>query len=326
MSAFLVNLNAACYAQNNVINGNNNNITINNNISNINNLENDDEEKVLNVDSESALCHAVKSAANNKNSVKKIVVTKNIFLSQPLAIESSVDIDLDGHKITIKNPDAQILIGKKNIIRKSYEVYNPGRFVSSDDYVWVDGTRIIRHNTVYVPGHNETYYRYETYYKKDITVSISNGNIKGCTPANAEHTKKAYWHMNAYGKDGETPKEIFNLISGKLFLNNVSVVCGNGSNGGNATYSAVWHIPLIGGGDGADGGRGGDGGSVFFSEDGSVTVDSWCKFVLGKPGNGGKGSKGNPDCWILKGSKGRDGKKGRKGYLINEKSKISFVN
>ncbi len=322
-----MSLNFACYAQNNISLGNNS-ITITANINNISNyLENDDDdEEVLNVDSESSLCHAVKIATNNTNSVKKIIVTKDISLSQPLVIESNIDIDLDGHKITIKDPEAQFLIGKKNIVEKSYEMHIPGKFVSRDDYIWVNGTRIIKHNTVYVPGHNETYHRYDVHYEKDITVSISNGNIKGCTPDNAEHTEKAYWHMDAYGMDGGTPKEVFNLISGKLFLNNVSVVCGNGSNGGNATYSAVWHIPLIGGGDGADGGRGGDGGSVFFSEDGSVTVDSKCKFVPGKPGRGGKGSKGNPNCWILKGSTGRDGKRGRNGSLINERSKISFVN
>ena len=330
MSAFLIGLNAPCFADSNtpvsnVINGNNNNITINNNINN-NCSENSNSEKILNVDSESSLCHAIKSASNSKNNIRKIVLTKDIFLSQPLTIESSLDIDLNFHKITIVDPNAQILIGKKTITRESYQVYYDGRFVPQVERVWVNGNLISKETNVYVPGHYETRYRNNASYEKDITVSISNGDINGCTPADAKNTEYAYWFINAFGHYGYTPKAVFNIISGKLFLSNVSVMCGNGSNGGNATYSAVWHIPIIGGGDGADGGDGGDGGSVFFSEEGFVTVDSMCNFVPGKPGKGGKGSKGNPDCWILKGSTGRDGRKGKNGLIINDDSKISFIN
>lgn len=206
--------------------------------------------------------------------------------------------------------------------------YNPynnaeysNRYNVSNTY---NTSNTVEYEDIWVPGYYETKYKNVYEYNNDICVSISNGKIFGHDAPNADSKEHAYWYSDAHGYDATSPKTMFELISGKLFLENVLVKCGNGGKGGNATYSSVWHIPVFGGGNGGNGGKGGNGGSIFNSDEGKVFIDRDCILNVGKGGNGGKGSKCNPNYWILSGSHGKNGKNGSEGNIINDESKISM--
>lgn len=254
-----------------------------------------------------------------------MVLTKDLYIKNKLTIESNLTIDLNKHKLIFENPDVQISIGKKKLCRKGHPVTHGGchekrtketryydehgkKYITKieDCYVWVPEYKTIE---------------YIDYYEYDdkLEVIIKNGFIEGANGQKVEDKKSAYWFWEANGGDGCTPVEVFNLVSGQLNLKNVQVVAGNGSNGGNATYSALWHVMLIGGGDG------GDGGSIFFADQGMIVADN-SDFFPGRGGIGGKGSRPNPNYWLWSGSYGKNGKDGKRGKIINENSKLLKIN
>ena len=276
------------------------------------------------IDSEDLLRYWILSKDINK---PELVLTKDLYIKNKLAIESNLTIDLNKHKLIFENPDVQILIGKKISFKVPYQVKHKGHFekrTKETRYYDEHNKKYITKKEdydVWIPEYESTEYEERYRYDDNVRVNIMNGFIEGANGKKVEDQKSAYWFWEAYGDDGCTPAEVFNLVSGQLNLKNVQVVAGNGSNGGNATYSALWHIPLIGGGDGGDGGNGGNGGSIFFADHGMV-ISRNSNFFPGQGGIGGKGSRPNPNYWLWSGGYGENGKDGKRGKIINESSAL----
>lgn len=189
---------------------------------------------------------------------------------------------------------------------------------------------ITKTEDVWIPGYYETKYKY-IYDYPEISVKFQNGIIdKNTLTKNAldgaSASKNAYWRREANGEDGKTPTPMFKLISGNLVLKNLTVLGCDGGNGGDATYSALWHTPFLGinGGDGGNGGCAGNGGDIFCSEKGTVTIDKNTNKRLypGEAGIPGKGSEANPNYWLIPSFDGEDGEKGRNGKVINNNEKL----
>ena len=303
------------------------------------------DENIVEVDSEFSLIKNININNLSKNKNLKLVLTQDIELHKSLSLSSDVDIDLNGYKIILKNSNASLIVGKQTLVSTiPYQVYHEGHFekkskVSTDynnEYYYgnVHGnlnsfnkSETVTYEDIWVPGYYKTEFRYVYEYSDDVCVNICNGQILGKDACCAPPSKNAFRFSEACGKNGTSPATLFKLVSGNLFLKNVKVKSGNGGDGGDATYSAICHIPLFGGGDGGNGGNGGNGGKggdLFFSDKGKVFVDKNCVLKVGRGGKGGKGSKCNPNYWIFKGSDGHDGNCGQDGTLINYESRIVF--
>ena len=285
------------------------------------------EKIILNADSEASLKSQIIFATKNKEKNIEIELTKDIPINNTLILDSNINLNLNKHVLKISNPNAQIEIGKKSLIGKfPYQVYHEGYFetvldsVEFKDKIGSKG----KYKQVWIPGYYTTEYKDQFEWDNNISVNIYNGVIEGSDALKVNNKTKAYYLSEAHGENGKSTADIFKLIRGNLSLKDLLVKCGDGSDGGNATYSSLWHIPF-GGGDGGNGGKGGNGGNVFFSEKGNVIVNSNCTFITGNPGSGGKGSKANPNYWIYSGIPGENGKNGEKGKIINDKSKLLYL-
>ncbi|GMB10945.1 MAG: hypothetical protein NkDv07_0901 [Candidatus Improbicoccus devescovinae] len=282
------------------------------------------------VDSESDLLFF--SDKKDIKGINEIILTKDIEITHPVEVPSSVTLDLNGHTITYGNPNVQISIGKKTLLGKvvSKVIHHPGYVINKEEnknIIVTNGyqTNVIK-QTTYKPkvvgAYNSVVYKDVYSYDDDTCVSIRNGTIKGAEAFSVGDKDDAYWISQAHGTNGETPCPMIVGISGVLKLENVNLIAGNGSNGGNATYSNVWHLPFIGGGNGGHGGNAGNGGSIISCDHTVVFVDKNTKFIPGLPGEPGRGSGPNPKYWVFKGSTGKDGKPGSCGYVINNHKKL----
>ncbi len=258
-----------------------------------------------------------------------VVLVEDICIRDNLIVDSgSLNLNLNGHSMVFESPDVQILVGKKVKKEIPYEVRHPAQ--------WETKTRQVRRYDDVLKCWrfvSEPYYEWvkeyvEVKYKTEIeyhgaSVSIENGNIRGADGRSGKGgAGDAYWYFEACGEDGGTPLPLFKVISGGLRFSNCRIRTGDGGNGGDATYAALWHIPFIGGGDGGRGGDGGNGGSLCLSEKGQVLVSD-SNFKAGHGGKAGKGSKANPNYWLWSGSDGKDGKCGRDGgYLVDSDGNV----
>jgi hypothetical protein len=280
------------------------------------------------VNSEGTLKHCL---LNKFDDNAEVVLTRDIHINDTLAIESNLTLDLNGHSLIFTGPTVQILVGKKTLVGQiPYQIYHEGHFergskrkyhqqhgnVPADNYYETE------YYDVWIPGYYVTEYKDQYEYDSNVRVNIKNGVIKGADGFIVTDKKSAYWLSEARGEHGFSPFALFHVISGGLKVENIKIIAGNGSDGGGATHSALWHVPFIGGGDGGNGGKGGNGGSVFFAEQGVVSVDSKSRLIPGKGGKGGNGSKANPNYWLWPGNDGQKGKDGNMGEVVNNNSKL----
>ena len=298
--------------------------------------------ETIEVNSEGALKVALLRLSKTHEDAE-IVLTKDLYIRDSLTIDIDANINLNGFRIEILNPKSQINIGKKTLEESiPYQVYHEGhwetkaktsrtRSLSSNTYFYYPNTSVnnttsykTEYEDVWVPGYYTTSYKDVYKWHDDIRVNICNGSIIQASAPSGASKLKAYWIKDAHGDPGSSAAAVFNLISGNLQLTKVNVKGGDGGNGGDATYSAVWHLPVFGGGNGGRGGNGGNGADIFKSDHGTVAVSKDSTLVPGRCGKGGKGGDPNPNYWVIPGKKGKDGKCGIIGRYINDKNKLMY--
>lgn len=245
-----------------------------------------------------------------------IVRLKNdINLDCDLILDHSVQLDLGGHKLTVRK-DGNIKIGKKTFSHKDKrEIYHEGysKMVADDSYSYDNRDHVrkkVKYRQIWVPGHTETVYTNVYNYDDSIDVLFKNGIIVKANGVNGNDGKiDSDDGYNGY--NGETPVAPISIVSGKLHLKSIFVKGGNGGNGGNGGYQSLWHIPF-GGGDAGNGGNGGNGGMAISieSDHGKYSLEDDADLIKGKPGKGGKAGEPNPHYWIYRGWKGSDGRDG----------------
>ena len=280
----------------------------------------------------------------------RVELLNNITLSSDLNLPSGTILNLNGYTIEVTQ-DAVITSGTKKVVKESpytvwaevdrcentYSYDSEGRRVTSTRRYKERVPRGTRHNYVFS-------------YDDRAVVKVINGRIVGQKCKKIEAAKDAYWYSEAHGKVGydkgsyraekvargkvgdekifyiEDRRDvvgdenaIINVLSGNLVVSNLYISGHEGGDGGDATYSALWHIPF-GGGDGGNGGKGGKGSNVFNVEvgHGKVLNKGGCIFEPGRGGAGGKGSGPNPSYWLWSGSSGKDGQGGEAGEIIND--------
>ncbi len=260
------------------------------------------------------LSEALKGAKAND----VVYLNNNVVIDFALNLDHSVQLDLGGHKLTIKK-GAAINIGKKTFSHKDKkEIYHPPYYqtVADNSYTYDQDDNCTGSKRTYrrvlVPGYTEVVYTDVYNYDDDVTVTISNGSIFRIDGLDGSNGVEDSWYGYT-GQDGETPSAPIALVSGNLCLNSVIVKGGNGGNGGKGGYQSLWHIPF-GGGSAGDGGNGGNGGaalSVESADHGHYSLENDSEMLRGRPGIGGKAGQPNPNYWIYRGWRGSDGQDGR---------------
>ena len=302
----------------------------------------DSSRNIIDVDSEGSLKVAlIRLSKTHEDS--EIVLTKNLYIRDSITIDIDANINLNGFRIEILNSKSQINVGKKTLEESiPYQVYHEGHWEkkaktsrthssSVNNYFYYPNNSVnntttykTEYENVWVPGYYTTSYKDVYKWHDDIRVNIYNGSIVQSSAPSGASKFDAYWIRDAHGDPGSSAEDVFNLISGNLKLTKVNVKGGDGGNGGDATYSDVWHVPVFGGGNGGKGGNGGNGASIFKSDHGTVAVSKDSTLVPGSYGKGGKGGEPNPNYWIIPGKKGKDGKCGSSGLYINDKNKLMY--
>ncbi len=267
---------------------------------------------VVEVRNSRELSEALRNAKPND-----IVRFKNdINLDCDLILDHSAQLDLGGHKLTVRK-DGNIKIGKKTFSHKDkHEIYHPGyyRTVADDSYTYDgNGNRTgtkVTYRQIWVDGRTETVYTNVYNYDDSIDVLFKNGVIVKANGVDGRDGKTDV--SSGYnGCNGETPAAPISIVSGKLRLGSIFVKGGKGGNGGNGGYQSLWHIPF-GGGSAGNGGNGGNGGMAICleSDHAKYSLESDADLIKGKPGKGGKAGVPNPHYWIYRGWKGSDGRDG----------------
>ena len=253
----------------------------------------------------------------------RVELLNDITLSSDLKLPNNTVINLKGYTIEV-TPDATITIGTKTLVsRTPYKVWHEGKDVWRHKVVYAPNLNGgIRSFTEYykehIPGYYETKFEDVFSYDDKVNAKIINGRIIGQKCKNMDSTKDAYWYSEAHGKVGNSKRSVIDVLSGNLIVGNLYISGHDGGDGGDATYSDLWHIPF-GGGDGGNGGTGGKGSNVFYVEvgHGKVLNEGRCIFRPGRGGAGGKGSDPNPEYWLWSGSSGKNGSSGQSGEVIN---------
>lgn len=259
----------------------------------------------------------------------RIELVGDVTLSADVNLPSGTILNLNGHTIEV-TPDATITVGTKTLTgRTPYKVWREGKDVWRSKDVYSYGPRGERRTTTeyykeHLPGHYDTEFKDEFSYDDKVTVKIMNGRIIGQKCPKGKSAESAYWYSETHGGVGNTKRSVIDVLSGNLIIRNLYLTGHEGGNGGDATYSALWHVPFIGGGDGGNGGTGGIGSDVFFVEKGhgKVLNEGGSVFEPGRGGAGGKGSGPNPGYWLWSGSFGKDGDRGKSGTAINDSGSL----
>lgn len=289
--------------------------------------------EIIKVGSEGELKYCLSSQLKDGTETE-IILTKDIELCNELILDSNVTLNLNDHTLKIAYPNNQIQIGSKKLVGKiPHQIYHKGywstnyKTITRDSY----GNSLpvskwgLDSYDVWIPGHYTTEYE-DVYDYSKVKVTIKNGVIKGSDVIIPENNQLSACRLaNAHGKNGMKPASLLYLTSGSLKLEGVKLAAGDGSAGGNATYSRVWYIPFFVNGNGGNGGSGANGGDIFYAEQGTIAVDPTCTFSPGKGGKAGCGSLPNPKNWVFKGKKGKDGQDGKKGDIINDWSKLLIL-
>ena len=255
----------------------------------------------------------------------RVELLNDITLSSDLKLPNNTVINLKGYTIEV-TPDATITIGTKTLVsRTPYKVWHEGKDVwrHRDFYSFGSSERATGWYIEHIPGYYETKFEDVFSYDDKVNAKIINGRIIGQKCKNMDSTKDAYWYSEAHGKVGNSKRSVIDVLSGNLIVGNLYIGGHDGGDGGDATYSALWHIPF-GGGDGGNGGTGGKGSNVFYVEvgHGKVLNEGGCIFRPGHGGTGGKGSDPNPEYWLWSGSSGEDGASGQSGAVINNSGSL----
>ena len=275
------------------------------------------------VSSGADLVYALSGGTRCEDGSLRVELLNDIILSSDLKLPNNTVINLKGYTIEV-TPDATITIGTKTLVgRTPYQVWHEGKDVWRHNDVYSYNSRGERQSTTEwykerIPGYYETKFKDEFSYDDKANAKIINGRIIGQKCKKTDPTKNAYWYGEAHGKVGNSKKSVIVVLSGNFIVGNLYISGHEGGDGGDATYSALWHIPF-GGGDGGNGGPGGKGSDVFYVEvgHGKVLNEGGCIFVPGRGGDGGKGSGPNPGYWLWSGSSGKDGASGQSGETIN---------
>ena len=264
-----------------------------------------------------------KIAISGAKNTDCIIFENDINLESSVKINTSITLDLNGHTLFLPNNDAVIDIGDKefdhtekytetkpgyfNYEHKKKTVYHPETGTFTEEYV----TERVWHPATTVEKTRDVFRYFD-----DLDIIIKNGKIIRKDGANGEDGKKDTW-SDYNGKNGETPREIINMISGTIRFANSMVYAGNGGNGGNGSYQSLIHVPF-GGGSGGNGGNGGDGGNVILKtrNECRIFADEISKLIPGKAGKGGEMSKANDSYYIYRGWNGDNGKDGKDGAQI----------
>lgn len=268
------------------------------------------ESKIYDVYDGRGLTEAVRNAGIND----EICLQNDIRLLTSLTINHSLILNLNGHTLTVGDNDKAICVGKKFFVRKDKEeIWHEGYYKTVMDSSYKcgkNGKNTYKYKNVWIPGHSECVYTDVYGYDESVDITFKNGNIVRLSGRNGiDGVEDSDSEYNGY--DGETPGVAVAIVSGVLRLESVTIKGGDGGNGGNGGYQSLWHIPF-GGGAAGNGGNGGNGGNPIYIEQGHATcsLDSRSLLVKGKPGEGGKAGKPNPNYWIYSGSKGKNGKNG----------------
>lgn len=238
-----------------------------------------------------------------------IVLSNDITLTHTLKITKNVNIDLNGHNISMKGENAKIEVGYEEFDHlEAYDVYHEGHW--STGFTHNLNSTGTSYTYVWHPGYNEVKYKNVYRYGDNIHVTFSNGTITGAKGHDGKDGVEDSSY-NYHGKDGENGGTAINFISGNIHFVNMYVIGGDGGNGGNGSYQSLWHVPLFGGGRGGNGGNGGKGASAMYltRKECTYTCDN-SKLIGGNGGKGGKGSKANQNYWIYSARDGKDGKNG----------------
>lgn len=257
--------------------------------------------------------YSLSSAVNSVNFNDTIILSNDIILTGTLTLKRSVNIDLNGHNISMKGENAKIEVGYEEFDHlEPYNVYHPGYYSTETkrDYDRNYNRTGTSYTNVWHPGYNEVKYRNVYRYGDNIHVTFSNGTIIGAKGRDGRDGVEDSSY-DYHGKNGQNGGIAINFISGKIHFVNMYVIGGNGGNGGNGSYQSLWHIPLFGGGRGGNGGNGGKGASALYltRKECTYTCDN-SKLYGGTGGTGGKGSKANQNYWVYSARDGRDGKNG----------------
>ena len=279
----------------------------------------------------------LKSAVEKAFSYECIRMTDDIEVRGILYIDKSLVLDLGGHTLYLGDTQSSIVAGNKAFSHKeAYEVENPGYYTYEDEVVYTPGSKIVEQDAfgttitetpsqstvvtkrVWHPATVEIRYRDVYNYYDGIEINVENGTIRHIDGLNGRDGIDNSWD-DYNGLDGETPSEVFRVISGAVKLKDVDVYGGYGGNGGDGRSQKLIHLPF-GGGDGGNGGNGGNGGDVV-----NLTRKECNLFLYGRtlltPGQGGKGGqKGNKNSnyWVYSGFKGKDGRNGKAGVALRK--------
>lgn len=258
----------------------------------------------------------------------KVKLARDITLNGNLKLPNGTELDLNGHNLFI-SPNASLTVGEKIEVRHEETIHHPPKFVTKSETKYItsssnssDNTKETRYYDVLVPAHDEKVVKYSYLYNDDFVVKIfssgGTGRIVGlrCEDAPDDVKKGGYAFKGAKGKTGDSSCPVFNILSGSLFVKNLTIKACDGGNGGRATYAG---FGFIFGGSGGDGGDGGKGADVFCvePEHGRVVNMGSCIFLPGKGGQGGAGSRHNPSYLLAAGSDGAWGMRGKDGKVIN---------
>ena len=264
-----------------------------------------------------------KVVLSGANHTDYIIFENDINLESSIRINKSITLDLNGHTLYLPNNDAVLYIGDK--IFDHTERYTETKF----SFFEPEGEIKTSYNTKTQAFETDFFTDVVWFSFKDVEktkdafryfdevdVIIKNGVIIRKDGADGEDGKSNTW-FDYNGKNGETPKEAINMISGILRLENTTIYAGNGGNGGNGSYQSLIHIPF-GGGNAGNGGNGGNGGGAIYKtrEECKVYGDENSELVPGKPGKGGQSANVNEDYWVYSGWNGFNGKVGKDGAPI----------
>lgn len=264
------------------------------------------------VSSGADLVYALSGGTRCEDGSLRVELLNDLKLSSDLKLPNGTIINLNGYTIKVTS-DATITVGTKTLVgRTPYQVWHEGK----DVWRYISGLGLYREH---IPGYYETKFKDEFSYDDRVSAKIINGRIIGQKCKKIDSTKDAYWYSDAHGKVGNSKRSVIDVLSGNLIIGNLYISGHEGGDGGNATYSDLWHIPF-GGGDGGNGGTGGKGSDVFYVEvgHGKVLNEGGCVFMPGRGGAGGKGSGPNPGYWLVSGSSGKKGASGQSGEVIND--------
>lgn len=264
-------------------------------------------EKVAQVASREELEEALK----NKD-IRKIIVTKDLYIVGDIKIERPVILELNGHKIKF-NSNSSLHVGKVSTCEREVTKYQPGHFVTGPttrkvvkkghyeekpvpgnslqtEKVWVPETKETRSNEYHwVDGYS--YKVTETaYIRENMDVEIRNGSIYGKNGENGEYSRD--------GKNGKDGSSAIVMKSGSLRLINIKAVGGDAGNGLDGDMTI-----------GRSGGNGGNGQPAIRLEGGTDFMAEGCNFIGGTGGKGGKKShQGWTSIFCFDGSNGKNEK------------------